>query len=363
MRQIVGYALMLLRAYTRDRTALFFGFFFPLIFMILFGVLNFGAAGRVGLGIVDEAGNADSQRFAASLERIDAFRVTTGARDAEASRLEAGERDIVLVIPADFRLAPARPGSAVPTITVFTSSARPEQGAIGSAIITQAIDQMSFAVTGTAPIVATKREEVAGRNLRYVDFLTPGILGMTIMQSGIASVAFPFVVHRERGVLRRIMATPISRRNFLAAHVLERLVTLVMQVLILLGVAVLIFKVTVVGSMATLLLVAVLGAAVFLCLGFAVTGIVATENAVPPVTQLVTLPQMFLSGVFFSKDAAPAFLRPVADLLPLTFLNDGLRGVSAQGAALSQIGPQLLGLVVWIAVSFFLAFRFFRLDV
>jgi ABC-2 type transport system permease protein len=186
---------------------------------------------------------------------------------------------------------------------------------------------------------------------------------MTIMQSGIASVAFAFVVQRERGVLRRVMATPISRRSFLAAHVLQRLVTLIVQVLILLGVAVLMFKVSVVGSMAALLLVAVLGAAVFLCLGFAVSGIVATENAVPPVTQIVTLPQMFLSGVFFSKDAAPAFLRPVSEVLPLTFLNDALRSVSAQGATLPQIGPQLLGLVVWIAVSFFLAFRFFRLEV
>jgi ABC-2 type transport system permease protein len=354
---------MLMRAYVRDRTALFFGFLFPLIFMILFGVLNLGAAGRVNLGIVDQGANADSQRFVDTLRRIDTFRVTSGSQDGETARLEAGDRDIVLVIPADFRLAPARAGSPVPTITVFTSIARPEQGAIGSAILTQVIDQMSFAITQTAPIVATKREEVAGRNLRYVDFLTPGILGMTIMQSGIASVAFAFVVQRERGVLRRVMATPISRRSFLAAHVLQRLVTLIVQVLILLGVAVLMFKVSVVGSMAALLLVAVLGAAVFLCLGFAVSGIVATENAVPPVTQIVTLPQMFLSGVFFSKDAAPAFLRPVSEVLPLTFLNDALRSVSAQGATLPQIGPQLLGLVVWIAVSFFLAFRFFRLEV
>jgi ABC-2 type transport system permease protein len=361
--QILRYAGMLLRAYSRDRTALFFGFFFPLIFMILFGVLNLGAVGRVNLGIVDEANSDESQRFIATLSRIEAFRVTTGARAAETDRLTAGDRDIVLVLPADFHVAPARPGTAVPTITVYTSSARPEQGAIGSSVITQVVDQMSFAVTQTAPVVATKHEEVAGRNLRYVDFLTPGILGMTIMQSGIASVAFPFVVDRQRGVLRRIMATPISRRNFLAAHVLQRLVTLVVQVLILLGVAILMFKVAVVGSLLELLGVAILGSAVFLCLGFAVTGLVATENAVPPVTQLVTLPQMFLSGVFFSKDAAPGFLRPIAEYLPLTFLNDALRSVATQGASLSQIAPQLIGLAVWVVVSFVLAFRFFRLDV
>lgn len=362
MGQVVRYTLMLLRSYARDRSALFFGFFFPLIFMVLFGILDLGAVGHVNLGVADEARNADSERFLSTFSRIETFKMTTGTRADESSKLRAGERDIVLVIPADFRLAPAQPGSPVPTVTVLTSSARPQQGVIGSAIITQVIDQMSFAVTRTAPVVATAREEVAGRSLRYVDFLTPGILGMTIMQLGISSVAFAFVVDRQRGVIRRIMATPISRRSFLAAQVLERLVLAVIQVLILLGVAVLLFKVTVVGNIFELLLVAILGALLFLCLGFAVTGVVATENAAAPVTQLVTLPQMFLSGVFFSRDAAPAFLRPVADYLPLTFLNDALREVSTSGASLGQIGPQLLGLGVWIVASFVLAFRLFRLE-
>lgn len=362
MAQILRYTVMLLRAYTRDRTALFFGFFFPLIFMMLFGILNLGAIGHVNLGIADDAANADSERFISTLSGIETFKITRGTRADESAKLEAGERDLVLLIPADFRIAPARAGAAVPTLTVLTSSARPEQGQIGSAILTQVIDQMSFAVTQTAPIVATRREEVAGRNLRYVDFLTPGILGMTIMQLGISSVAFAFVVDRQRGVIRRIMATPISRRNFLAAHVLERLILAVLQVLILLAVAILMFNVQIVGNILVLLAVTVLGATLFLSLGFAVTGLVATENAAAPVTQLVTLPQMFLSGVFFSRDAAPAFLRPIADYLPLTFLNDALRSVSTAGAGLADIGPQLLGLLAWIAVSFVLAFRFFRLD-
>jgi ABC-2 type transport system permease protein len=362
MGQILRYVAMLQRAYVRDRTALFFGFVFPLIFMGLFGVLNLGAFGRVNLGIVDEAGNADSARFIAGFRGIDALRVTTSTRDDQLGRLQAGDRDLVLVIPVDFRIASTPSGAAVPTLTLYENSAHPAEAAVGGAIVTQAIDRLSFAVTGTGPVVATKLEEVAGRNLRYVDFLTPGILGMTIMQLGISSVAFAFVVDRQRGVIRRIMATPISRRSYMAAHVLHRLLLAVVQVLILLGVAILAFKVTVVGSIWALLLVTILGAILFLCLGFAVTGVVATENGVPAVTQLVTLPQLFLSGVFFSRDAAPAFLRPVANILPLTYLNDALRDVSVTGKALTDIGPSLLGLGLWIAVSFVLAYRFFRLD-
>lgn len=360
MDQVLRYTVMLLRSYTRDRAALFFGFFFPLIFMLLFGILNLGAIGNVNIGVVDEAQSADSRQLISTLSAITTLKVTVGTSDDERTRLSAGDRDAVIVIPRDFRLAP--PQGTAPIMTLLTSRARPEQGVIASAIVTQIVDQMSFAVTRTSPIVQLDRQEVSGRNARYVDFLTPGILGMTIMQLGISSVAFAFVVDRQRGVIRRIMATPISRRSFIAAHVLYRLIVSIIQVLILLAVAVLVFKVTVVGNILVLLAVTVLGALLFLCLGFAVTGLVATENAAAPVTQLVTLPQMFLSGVFFSRDAAPAFLRPIADYLPLTFLNDALRNVATAGAGLSDIGPQLLGLVAWIAVSFVLAFRFFRLD-
>src|SRR5205809_3614733 len=362
MRQVFGYVLMLLRAYTRDFTALFFGFFFPLIFMGLFGILNFGAFGHVAVGIVDEANNADSQAFRAGLAKIETLQLSSGPSDAQLESLRKGDRYIVLVIPADFKIAPARQGATVPTLTLYANQGHGEQVAVGSAILMQVIDQMSFAVTRTAPVVTVKREEVAGRNLKYVDFLTPGIVGMTIMQLGIASVMFTFVVDRQRGVIRRIMATPISRRAYMAAHVLERLILAVLQVGVLIAVAVLLFKVQIVGSMAVLLLLTVLGSALFLCLGFATSAFVTTEQQAPAVMQLVTLPQMFLSGVFFSRDVVPSFLKPISDYLPLTFLNDALRQVATAGASLVDIRGDLAGLGLWAVVTLVLAFRFFRLE-
>ncbi len=363
MGQILGYTALLLRAYARDRTALFFGFLFPLLFMALFGVLNFGGSVRVDLAVVDEAKNEQSASFIDALQKIDTLRVTTtGERDAEIVKLTGGDRDLVLIIPSDFRIAPARPGTSVPTLTLYENSAQAETGAVGRAILHSVVNELSFAVTQTAPVVSVKREEVTGRNLKYVDFLTPGILGMTIMQLGISGVAFAFVAERQRGVIRRIMATPIPRRNYMAAHVLQRLILAVVQVLILLAVAVFAFKVTVVGGLGSLLLVAVLGAVVFLCLGFAVTGLLATENQAAVVTQIVTLPQLFLSGVFFSRDAVPAFLKPIADYLPLTFLNDALRAIATTGATLAEVGGDIIGLLAWAVVSFVLAYRLFRLD-
>ena len=367
MGQVLGYTAYLLRSYARDRTALFFGFLFPLLFMALFGVLNFGGNVRVDLAVVDEAKNDQSAAFVETLRTIDTLRVTTGGeRTAEIAKLSAGDADLVLVIPSNFRIAPVGPTVILTdppmTLTLYESSAEPEAAAIGRAILTSAINELSFAVTRTRPVLALKREEVTGRSLKYVDFLTPGILGMTIMQLGISGVAFSFVAERQRGVIRRIMATPIPRRSYMAAHVLQRLILAVVQVLILLAVAVLAFKVTVVGGLGSLLLVAVLGAVVFLCLGFAVTGLLATENQAAVVTQVVTLPQLFLSGVFFSRDAVPAFLKPIADWLPLTFLNDALRDIATTGATLADVSGQIFGLAVWAVVSFIAAYRLFRLD-
>jgi len=362
VRQVLGYTLMLLRAYRRDRVALFFGFFFPLIFMGLFGILNFGSFGSVNLGIVDNANNADSQAFRAGLAKIQTLKITNGADAEQQAALQKGDRDLVVVIPPDFRVAPARAGTTVPQLTLYENQGKGQQVAVGEAILNQVIDQMSFAVTQSQPILTTKREQVQGRNLTYVDFLTPGILGMTIMQLGVASVMFTFVVDRQRGVIRRIMATPISRRNYMAAHVLERLILAVMQVLVLLAVAVLAFKVAIVGSIWVLLIVVVLGSALFLTLGFAVSAFVTTENQAPAIMQLVTLPQMFLSGVFFSRDAVPAFLKPVADVLPLTFVNESLRQVSTAGASLGDISGNIIGILVWTAITFVVAFRFFRLE-
>jgi ABC-2 type transport system permease protein len=362
LRQAVIYALMLGRAYVRDFVALFFSLFLPLMFMLIFGALNLGSFGHVNMGIVDQARSADSERFVAALRQIDTLALATGELQTEKERLTRSERDMVVVIPPNFRILPAQPGQAVPTITVYENAGRGQQVAVGNAIISQVIDRISFAVSGSAPIVATRQEQVSAIRLRYVDFLVPGIIGMNVMQLAIFSVAFAMVASKERGVLRRIMATPLRPRTFIGAHVLMRLVLAIIQVLILIAVATVVFNVHIVGSLVDVLVLALLGSGAFLTIGFALAGWATSEAQVPPIANLLTLPQFFLSGVFFPKDAAPELIRPLSYVLPLTFLNDGLREVSTAGASLWDVRGDILGLLVWCAVGFVLAIRLFRFE-
>lgn len=361
MIQVLRFSAMLFRAYLRDFTALFFGLFLPLGFMLIFGALNFGGTVTVATGIVDQARNADSARLIATLQGIEVLEVTTGDLDAERSALQNGDRDIVVVIPSDFRVSPLASGAA-PMLTVYEHGGRPANASVGRAVLNEVITQTSFAVSGTRPVIALRSETVSAQDLDYVDFLMPGIIGMNVMQLAVFSVAFGLVVEKQRGVLRRVMATPMPPVRFLAGHVLFRLVLTMVQVMILIGVAVLLFKVTIVGSVLDMLALATLGSILFLTFGFALAGWAQTENQVAPIAQLVTLPQLFLSGVFFPRESAPEFLRPVTDLLPLTFLNDALREVSTQGATLWDVRGDLLGMIVWSVVGFLIALRLFRFQ-
>jgi len=362
MRQTLLLTFMYLRAYSRDRTAMFFSLVVPLMLMVIFGSLNLGAFGRVSLAIDDQARNPASEQFAATLRGISTLTIREVDQETALVQLKRTELDMVLVIPRDFAVSPSRAGQPVPTLTVYGNAARPQQVSVGQSIVNEVITRLSFAVNQTAPVVNVKQEDVAGVRLRYVDFLMPGILGVNVMQLAIFSVAFALVVDKRRGVLRRIMATPLRPWRFLVAQVLTRLVLATLQVLILIAVAVVLFGVRPVGGIPALVLVSLLGCVLFLTIGFALAGWAETENQVPAIAQLITLPQFFFSGVFFDKSAAPDVIRPITERLPLTILNDALREISVQGATLWDVRLNLLGLLIWTLVGYLLAIRFFRLD-
>jgi len=362
MRQTLLLTFMYLRAYARDRTAMFFSLVVPLMLMVIFGSLNLGAFGRVSVAIDDQARSPASGQFAATLRGIDTLAIREVDQETALVQLRRTELDMLLVIPRDFVISPSRSGQPVPTLTLYGNASRPQQVSVGRSIVNEVITRLSFAVDQTAPVANVTQEDVQGVRLRYVDFLMPGILGVNVMQLAIFSVAFALVVDKRRGVLRRIMATPLRPWRFLVAQVLTRLVLATLQVLILIGVAVVLFGVRPVGGIPALLLVSLLGCVLFLTIGFALAGWAETENQVPAIAQLITLPQFFFSGVFFDKSAAPEVIRPLTERLPLTILNDALREISVQGATLWDVRLNLLGLVAWTIVGYLLAIRFFRFD-
>jgi ABC-2 type transport system permease protein len=154
MRQTLRLFALLLRAYLRDRTALFFSLIVPLMLMVIFGYLNLGDFGRVTLAIDDQAKNQSSAQLVQILKGIETLQVTELPTDQALTKLRRTELDMLIVIPPDFAIAPARPGQTVPQIVVYGDDARPQQVAVGRQIVSQVIDRLSFAITQTAPVIA-----------------------------------------------------------------------------------------------------------------------------------------------------------------------------------------------------------------
>lgn len=352
------------KMFVRNRAAVFFSLFLPLIIMLIFGVLNFEGSTEINLGIVDEADNDASAALIGRLDEYDYLVITEGDRDAEMAALEAGDRGHVLVIPEGW--TPPAPGGES-GLVAYTASSDPSQAQVAQGLLQQAVGQALFAPAGAEGEAPTgfaaplRFASVAARDLGYIDFLVPGIVGMTIMQLGLFGVAFGFVQLKRTGALRRLFATPTSPGYFLSAQVLSRLVIGLVQVAILFGVG-LWFGLQMFGDYATLLVIVLIGSAIFLAVGFAIAGWAKNEDQAAPVANLVSLPMMFLSGVFFPREAMPDFLASVTQFMPLTYVNEALRAVVNEGAGLLSLGPQLLGMGVWALITFVLAVRMFRWE-
>jgi ABC-2 type transport system permease protein len=185
---------------------------------------------------------------------------------------------------------------------------------------------------------------------------------MSIMQMGIFGVAFSFVSLKKRGILRRLSATPVRPGDFILAQVTMRLLVVVVQVAMMVAAGLWFFQLHLIGNVLNMFVLAILGAVIFLAIGFALAGASKSEDQVAPLANILTLPMLLLSGVFFSRSNLPGFIHTVTGWFPLTFLVDGMRSVAIDGATLFDVMPQVLGLGVWAVVACAIAIKLFRWE-
>jgi ABC-type multidrug transport system permease subunit len=195
---------------------------------------------------------------------------------------------------------------------------------------------------------------------RYIDFLLPGLLGMNVMGSSIWSLSFGIVDARRRKLLKRLIATPMPRHEYLISFLLSRLIMLIVEVSTLLGFGILVFHVPVRGSLLSFAALCILGSLAFSSLGLLIASRVRTIEAVSGLANSVMMPMWIVSGVFFSAQRFPDIIQPVIQALPLTAIIDALRANMLQGASLAQLWPETAVLGAWLIVSFTLALRLFR---
>ncbi len=344
LRQFLALLAARNREFWRDRAALGWSLAFP-VFVIVGLYFAFGEEERAlfKVGIVD----ASPAQAAAdpALTRFLALRhiefITEPAGD-DATRKVARHQLDLLLDPAD----PAR-GEA----TRYWVNTDSRNGYL--------LEQL---LLGGTPATALHRQTMAGSEVRYVDWVIPGVIGMNMMFGCLWGVGYVIVRYRANGVLRRLRATPVSAVTFLSSQVVSRLlITLAITSLIffpswwLLG-----FRVE--GSLVDLLVVTLAGALAMIAMGLVTATRTSSIEVSGGVLNFLTWPMMLLSGVWFSLEGADPWLQAVANLLPLTHFVDAARAIMIDGAGLAALWPHLAALAGMTAVFMAISAATFRWE-
>jgi ABC-2 type transport system permease protein len=332
----------------RNRQALFFTLFMPLFIMLVLGYIGFDKPQLIDVGLATSTPSAQAQAFVSQISKFPTFTIHQGTLADEQTQLTEGNRAVVLDVEGN-------------TIVAYTNASKPEAQEVVS-ILNQVITSATLQQAHIAPLITVKTQEVNVHNLRYIDFLLPGLIALAIMQMSVFSVAFVFTQYKEKGVLKRLLATPMMPLQFVAANAITRLIVSVVQAAIFIIAGLILFKVHVVGSYWLMLLCVILGALMFLGLGFSISGVAKTTDSVPVFANLVVFPMMFLGGTFFAISSMPAWLQLIAGFLPLTYFSTALREIMTKGSGLSVIWPDILGMAIWGVILIALATYTFRFQ-
>jgi ABC-2 type transport system permease protein len=332
-------ALARTKEFLRESEAMFWVFGFPLILALALGfAFREKPPDRVPVGVV--AGPNASQRLAALQKSSILLPRIMNAQEAR-DALRRGKVSLLI--------------EGSDAVVYRFDATRPD--ALGAR---QEADNALQTAAGRRNVLATREERVHEQGARYIDFLIPGLIGMNLMGTGMWSMGFTIANARMKKLLKRLVATPMRKTDYLMAMFLSRLIWLLIEVSVLVAFAWLVFGVRVNGSLLVLAILSIVGGYAFSGIGLLTASRAKTIEAVSGLMNLIMMPMWLCSGVFFSYERFPDSVKPFIRILPLTLLNDALRAVVNDAAGLPQIGFNLLLLAVWGIVTFAIGLRIFR---
>jgi ABC-2 type transport system permease protein len=347
-RPLLHLSLARVREFYREPAAVFWVYGFPAFLAIALGLAFSSGVPTVPLGgdrmpvAVAEEGDAAEVKALRYELTAQGVEVRLMAEELAHRQLRDGEVGLVVVAGrrgCDYYFDPQRSGSKLLRYRV------------------DAVVQRTHTNQQAWP---TTDHTVRAPGDRYIDFLIPGLMGFNILTGGLWGVGYVIVDLRVRRLLKRFLATPMRRGDFLLSIIGSRLVFLLPEMVLLVLVGRLGFGTPLRGSLATLALVVLLGGAAFAALGLLLACRTERVETASGVINLLVLPLWMFSGTFFSTERFPAALQPLVRASPLTHLNEALRAVMLDGAALPQVGWHLAVLTAWAVVPFLLALRWFR---
>ncbi len=348
------------RAMLRSPSSIVFTIAFPLIFIIVFGFIG-GGGMRVDV-ITHPEIHLQNPIFEALANNPAVNIVMHKPLNEAMDDLSKGRIDGILNI----KVITGANGEPKYIADVKTSSASADRGNFLKMFIGQVIDKVNLQEDPlTNPVAELRSSEIQGRKFKMIDFILPGQLGFSLLSTGVFGTAFVFLSLRNTLVIKRFFATPIHRMFIILGEALSRIIFALLGALVIIIIGYLVFDFTLIKGVWTvlqMLFLSALGLIVFMGFGFTISGIAKTESTVPPLANIVTLPQFILSGTFFSVEVFPEWLQYISKIMPLTYLNNALRKVAFEGASLVGVGVEILILLAWGIVIYIAAAKVFRWE-
>ncbi len=350
-----------LKDMVRDKMTIFWFLMFPVIFIVLFGFIFSGETDNIeiNLGVVVEKESVFTDNVVETLNQVPAFKLHRGELDNELSLLREGGRSLVLVLPAAAANPAAIPGGV--EIPVYYDQTQQATNQVFLSVLGEIFAESERQLQQRPRLFNLNPQPVQAEALNNIDYLIPGILAMALMQLGLFG-SLRLVSLREKKILKSLGATPLPRTHLILSEITVRLLLAVIQTLLIIIIGRLFFGVTIIGSWWKVLGVVLLGAATFVSIGYMLVSFARTEESGMGIIQVVQFPMMFLSGIFFPINILPAFLKPVVNAIPLTYLGDLLRNIMTGIPLEKGVLTNLLVLVGWLVVSLAVTIRFWRWE-
>jgi ABC-2 type transport system permease protein len=350
----------------RDKTALFFTFLFPMIFLFVFGFLNRNSGVSFRVAFINQSDQPVARQFADGLAKQEVLKIDTESTTLEKAKLKMtrGQLDATIILPANF--GAVKSGQSVPSgqaQVLYTQNSAQAGQAIQSILQSQYFAALNRnLVKNNTPFTATA-EQLNEKSLSSFDYAFAGLLGFAILGSGIFGPINIFPELKKQGILRRMHTTPLRAWQYFLSVMLGNAVVGLMTLGLMFAVAMSpIFNLKVAGNFLELAIFLVFSLVLILGIGLSIGGWAKNERQAAPLANIIVFPMMFLSGTFFPRFAMPGWLQGVTNYFPLTPVIDGARLIATEGQHLTQIGAQLGVMAVWLVIVYAIAFRVFRWE-
>ncbi|MET1033434.1 MAG: ABC transporter permease [Candidatus Saccharimonadales bacterium] len=352
-----------LRRFMRDPVALFFTFLFPLLFLVVFGLLFRSSDVSFDIAIINHSESTFAKDFVHQLSNDKSFKIKTDITSVEAGKekMGRGEVESLMELPKNFG-EPNDKNIPSGDLVVYYDEASPEGGRTVASVMQGFLDGVNKDLTKTVDPLNVRQEPTKTSNLSQFDYTFSGLLGFSILSLGIFGLANGFPADKKNGVLRRLRATPLTSSQLVLSTLMNYAVVGLASLVIMFIVGLTLFDFNMRGNYLDLAIFALLGIVVMFGFGLAIGGWAKNENQSAPLSNLVAFPLMFLSGIFFPRFLMPEWLQSITNYLPLAPIVDGLRYIMTEGQTLFDLGPELLIMGGWIIVIYALAFKIFRWE-